>query len=142
MKSKVVKMGLAIVMSVSLLAGCGGSSNADNYKNDVKAFAALQNVDNTDFEAMSKAVEDLNMSTSEGQSIMDDMMELVNITKDAMESVSGGEEMDEESLAKLQEDIQAATEKTQTDLQAFIKAAEDAGVDDSDMEGLSEELGL
>ena len=142
MKRKMVKMGLAIVMSVSLLAGCGGNSNADNYKNDLKAFAALENVDNTDFEAMAKAVEDLDMSTSEGQSIKDDMMELVNITKDAMEAVAGGEEMDEESVAKLQEDVQAATEKTQTDLQAFIKAAGDAGVDDSDMAGLSEELGL
>lgn len=142
MKRKIVKTGLALVMSVSLLAGCGGSSNADNYKNDVKAFAALQNVDNTDFEAMSKAVEDLDMNTSEGQSIKDDMMELVNITKDAMEAVAGGEEMDEESIAKLQEDVQAATEKTQTDLQAFIKAAEDAGVDESNMAGLSEELGL
>ena len=39
MKRKVVKMGLALVMSAALLAGCGGSSEAENFKNDLKAFA-------------------------------------------------------------------------------------------------------
>ncbi len=81
MKRKVVKMGLALVMSAALLAGCGGSSEAENFKNDLKAFAALEGVDNTDFEAMSKAVEELNLNTDEGKTIKDDLQEVVEYTK-------------------------------------------------------------
>ena len=142
MKRKVVKMGLALVMSVALLAGCGGSSEAENFKNDLKAFAALEGVDNTDFEAMSKAVEELNLNTDEGKAIKDDLQEVVEYTKKAMEATTSGEAMDAEAITKLQEDVQAMTEKKQKDLESFIKAAADSGIDESDLEGLAGDLGL
>lgn len=142
MKRKVVKMGLALVMSVALLSGCGGGSDADNYKNDITAFAALQNVDNTDFEAMSKAVADLDVNTTEGQAVKNDMQELISISQEAMDAASAGESMDADSLTKMQEDVQELTTKIQQDLEAFITAATDAGIDESDMEGLAEDLGL
>lgn len=142
MKRKVVKMGLAVVISIALLSGCGNSAEKDNYLNDVKAFAALQSVDNTDLDAMSKAVEDLTVNTSEAQAVKSDMEELLNIAQEAMNAASGGESIDADALTKMQEDVQKLTEQTQTDLETFIKAAEESGVDDGDMEGLSEDLGL
>lgn len=142
MKRKVVKMGLAVVMSIALLSGCGNSAEKDNYLNDVKAFATLQSVDNTDLDAMSKAVEELTVNTSEAQAVKSDMEELLSIAQEAMNAASGGESIDADSLTKMQEDVQKLTEQTQTDLETFIKAAEESGVDDGDMEGLSEDLGL
>lgn len=142
MKRKVVKMGLAVVMSIALLSGCGNSAEKDNYLNDVKAFATLQSVDNTDLDAMSKAVEELTVNTSEAQAVKSDMEELLSIAQEAMNAASGGESIDADSLTKMQEDVQKLTEQTQTDLETFIKAAEESGVDAGDMEGLSEDLGL
>ncbi len=50
--------------------------------------------------------------------------------------------MDAEAITKLQEDVQAMTEKTQKDLESFIKAAADSGIEESDLEGLAGDLGL
>ncbi len=91
---------------------------------------------------MSKAVEELNLNTDEGKTIKDDLQEVVEYTKKAMEATTSGEAMDAEAITKLQEDVQAMTEKTQKDLESFIKAAADSGIEESDLEGLAGDLGL
>lgn len=136
MKTKILKMGLAVVMSVTLLAGCGGGGNADGYKDDIKAFSALNSVDNTDFDAMSEAVEGLNVTTDEGKAIKETLQEVVDIGKQAMDAASNPESIDADTFTKMQEDLTTLTEETQTKLETFLKAAEDAGVKAEDLEGL------
>ena len=139
MKRKVVKMGLALALSAALLTGCV-SSDAEKYKNDLEALTSLQNIER-DFETVVTTVEDLKLKTDEGQAIKDGIKKLLNQTKIIRDANASGEPItDEETLEKMTDESYAIHNKMTEDLESFIEAATDFGIDEEDMEGLEEIL--
>lgn len=142
MKRRIALLGITITMSLIALTGCG---NADkkNYISDIKAIVdtndKLDSDDFSDLEEIKKAqdvVDDMKVKTDEGKEIKNDFKNLFKLLEDVY-SLSDAEDVDDETLTELDNKYDEIEEKLDKDADTFIKAAEDAGVDDKDIDELS-----
>lgn len=144
MKKKFLAVVLSMVITVSMMAGCG--SSADDYVSDIETMAGMTdiNFDNMmseeGLEEVKSEINKLKFSTKEGKALKDDMLEMTKIVEDLLEMMEDPENADLEKAQKYTEDLTELQEKVQEDAEAFIEAAEAAGVEDEDLEDI--DLGL
>ena len=144
MKKKFLAVVLSMVITVSMMAGCG--SSVDDYVSDIETMAGMTdiNFDNMmseeGLEEVKSEINKLKFSTKEGKALKDDMLEMTKIVEDLLEMMEDPENADLEKAQKYTEDLTELQEKVQEDAEAFIEAAEAAGVEDEDLEDI--DLGL
>ena len=145
MKKRLAIFGITITMSLLTLTGCG---NADkkNYISDIEAIVdtndKLDGDDFTDLTEIKKArnvVNDMKVKTDEGKEIKEDFKDLFKLLEDVY-SLSDSENIDDATLDELDNKYDEIEEKLDKDADSFIKAAEDAGVDDKDINELTSAL--
>ena len=154
MKKKFLATALSLTIALSMLAGCGSSEK--DYENDIKVIAEMQNIDFNSYEDaddakdMKKAVKELkkevkalDFSTEEGKAIQDVLLEFVSYTEDFVNECSKLDEDDTDDLEKMYEFLEEYTDNIndlegdlEDALEDFIDAADDAGVDEDDLEDL------
>lgn len=147
MKKRTLVFGMTMVMSMAMLTGCGNGKK--DYLNDIDAFNTLSEVDtDTDdmnelVETMTKAIDDLDVSTDEGKDIKKDMQELMELTGDLLTDLDALAEMDEDELEEMQTKMEELTDSIEDGVEKFRTAAEEAGVDEEDLEDFEDvDLGL
>ena len=130
MKKRIMATVMALVLSVSLLAGCGGTSEKD-YVKDIKAItAAAEDMENLSSDPkdgvkeLKAIVKSLKVRTPEGKAIKADLKKM----SDAMNKLSKNED-DEDAW----EDVMEAMGDFYDHLNDFVKAAQEAGVDEDDI---------
>ncbi len=137
MKKRTLVLGMAVVMSMAMITGCG--SNKDDYVNDIEEIAALSELDtdtddmNAMMDTMKEAIDDLDVSTAEGKDIKKDMADLIDLTSDLVTDLDALADMDEEELEEMQTEMEELQSKIEEDVEAFVEAAEEAGVDEDDL---------
>lgn len=137
MKKRTLVLGMAVVMSMAMVTGCG--SNKDDYVNDIEEIAALSELDtdtddmNAMMDTMKEAIDDLDVSTAEGKDIKKDMADLIDLTSDLVADLDALADMDEEELEEMQTEMEELQSKIEEDVEAFVEAAEEAGVDEDDL---------
>lgn len=133
-------MTMAMVMCVAMLAGCGGSSK-DNYLNDlqeiVDMYSELSNLSFDDYDQivsdMESAIKGLSMKTSEGKAIKSDLQDMVDVLEDV---VAAMEDFDLETITEASERMDKISESADEHMEAFLEAAEKAGVSEDDLDSL------
>lgn len=133
MRKRIMVTVMALVLSVSILAGCGGTSKKD-YVNDVGEIVDMMQ----DFYGLSlfgdpedvakeikDIVSDMKVKTPEGKALKSDLQ----IMADSMSKLAKDAD-DEKAAEKLDE----ALKDFQNDLDDFLEAAEDAGIDENDID--------
>lgn len=131
MKKRIMVTVMALMLSISMLAGCGGSSK-DDYLNDLNEIAEFyQDMAgiSDDPGEMASLLKDMNVKTSEGKAMKDDFQELINIMNTMLENQD-----DADVLMKALGDISDLYESIEKHAENFVDAAEKAGVDDDDLE--------
>lgn len=147
MKKRAVVLGMAMVMSMAMVTGCGSSK--EDYLNDMEAFTSLSEleVDTDDaeelMEIMTEAVDNLDISTDEGKTIKEDMQELVKMTNNLVSNQDDFANMDDEEVEEIQTEMEEVQERIKEGVELFLEAAEEAGVEEEDLEAFdSSDLGL
>lgn len=141
MKKRILLFGLTAVMSVFALTGCGGSDKK-NYIADIEEIVDVNDKINTynleDTEEIKKAqdaIDDMSVKTDEGKKIKDDFKELFQLLKDVYD-IADSDAPDDSKLTELEDKYDEIDEKLTKDGEAFVDAAEKAGVDDDDIDDL------
>ena len=133
MRKRIMATVVALVLSISVLAGCGGTSKKD-YVNDIgeivdmmKDFSDISLFgDPKDVAKDIKAiVNDMKVKTPEGKAVKSDLQTMA----DSMTKLAK-DENDKDAAEKLAK----ALEDFQNDLEDFVEAADDAGVDEDDID--------
>lgn len=133
MRKRIMATVVALVLSISVLAGCGGTSKKD-YVNDIgeivdmmKDFSDISLFgDPEDVAKDIKAiVNDMKVKTPEGKAVKSDLQTMA----DSMTKLAK-DENDKDAAEKLAK----ALEDFQNDLEDFVEAADDAGVDEDDID--------
>lgn len=131
MKKRIMVTVMALMLSISMLAGCGGSSK-DDYLNDFNEIAEFYQ-DMADIsddpDEIASLLKDMNVKTSEGKAMKDDFQELVNIMNTMLENQD-----DADVLMKALGDLSDLYESIEEHAENFVDAAEKAGVSDDDLE--------
>lgn len=147
MKKRTLVLGMSVIMSVAMLTGCG--TGKEDYLDDIKEITALSEVDtDTDdvaemMEIMKDAIDDLDVSTGEAKTLKKDMAELVDYTSDLTSDLNALANMEEDELEEMQDKLEELQEKIEEDVQEFLDAAEEAGVEEEDLEDFDvDSLGL
>lgn len=107
MKKKTLALGLAAVLTMSMLTGCGASK--EDYENDMKEITEgfTEMATASDQDAMKDVVDDIEVSTSQGKAIK----------KDLKKMAEADEDIAEDKAEKMIEDLG-------DDIDAFVEAAE------------------
>lgn len=133
MRKRIMATVMALVLSVSVLAGCGGTSKKD-YINDVgelvdmvKDFSDISFFDDPEdiVNDIKDIVKDMSVKTPEGKALKNDLQDMA----DSLSKLA--KDGDDENAAKK---LNEAMENFQDDLEEFLEAAEDAGVDEDDID--------
>ncbi|MCR4946414.1 MAG: hypothetical protein K5929_05650 [Lachnospiraceae bacterium] len=135
MKKKVMALMTAMVLAVTMLAGCGSAKK--NYESDLEVLTqAADAIDETDMDAgesFSDKLKGLSCKTEEGKVLLADFVSMGAIY-DEMSAELAKDEYDAEALNAIMD----KTTKLQTDFDAhfnaFKEAATAAGVDTSNFE--------
>lgn len=140
MKKRTLVLGMSVIMSIAMLTGCGNGK--EDYLNDIEEITALSEVDtDTDdmeemVEIMKDAIDDLDVSTGEGKTLKKDMAELIDYTADLTSDLDALANMEEDELEEMQDKMDELQTKIEDDVQEFLDAAEEAGVEEEDLEDL------
>ena len=133
MRKRIMATVVALVLSVSVLAGCGGTSKKD-YVNDIGEIVDMaRDFSNIslfgDPEDVVKEIEDIvkdmKVKTPEWKALKKDLKDMA----DSMSKLAK-DETDEKAAEKLADAMKAFED----DLEDFLEAAEDAGVDEDDID--------
>lgn len=137
MRKRMTAAAAALTLIFAMLTGCGGTSKND-YLNDVEEFATLNNADiSSDPEEMaddiSAALKDLKLKTPEGKAVKEDMEQLIDLLDKITKNM---DDLDED----IYNDMLEIYENIEKDMEDFVNAAEEAGVDEDDVEALNFQL--
>lgn len=133
MRKRIMATVVALVLSVSVLAGCGGTSKKD-YVNDIGEIVDMaRDFSNIslfgDPEDVVKEIEDIvkdmKVKTPEGKALKNDLKDMA----DSMSKLA--KDADNEKAA---EKLSKAMEDFQDDMEDFLEAADAAGVDEDDID--------
>lgn len=137
MKKRIMATIMALILSFSVLTGCGGSSKND-YLSDISEIAefsqGFENISDDPAEmvgAVEKLLKDLNVKTPEGIAVKDDYQEMADILNTMLKNQD-----DADALMSALSDLTKIYEKIEDDAEKFVDAAEKAGVDDDDIKDL------
>ena len=145
MMRKFKKTILAAVAAVSMmmsLVACGSSK--EDYENDIKAIVELGDIDEVETsEEFRDAIDDVKVTTKEGKALkkafedsVDLMEEMEKIVEDLEDAGEEGYADIEDRALKVMEKQEKLQKKIEDCAEAFIKAAEDAGVEEDFLEDL------
>lgn len=138
MKKKFLVVAMTFVLAITMLAGCGGGTSKKDYLNDLEELVNVSDVDvDTDdpdemIDSMNDLIKGLKMSTPEGKKIKSDMQELVKL----LEKMAKMEDADYDEIMEIYSDYMDLVSKLEDDFEKFGEAAEDAGVDEDDLEDM------
>lgn len=137
MKKRIMATVMALMLSIAMLAGCGGSSKND-YLSDISEIAefsqGFENISDDPEEmvgAVQNLLKDLNVKTPEGIVVKDDYQEMVDILNTMLTNQD-----DANAAMSALSDLMDIYEKIEDDAEKFVDAAEKAGVDDDDIKDL------
>lgn len=137
MRKRIMVTVMALMLSISMLAGCGGSAK-DDYLSDITEIAefsqGFENISDDPAEmvgAVETLLKDLNVKTSEGKAIKDDYQEMVDILNTMLNNQD-----DADALMEALGNLTTIYGKIEDDAEKFVDAAEKAGVDEDDIEEL------
>ncbi len=150
MRKKFLAITLTLTMAVSMMAGCGSSQK--DYENDLELLEELY----TDFEYpdfditeeekvtamfkdMKEDIADMKFSTKEGKAIQTIQVDAFSYYEDLFDKILdayNNEDFDKmsELLEELDEQIEDMEKDMEDAVEDFIDAAEEAGVDEDDLE--------
>ncbi len=144
MKKKFLAVVLSMAMTVFMMAGCG--SSVDDYVSDIETMAGIASINFDDMmsedglKEVKSEINKLKFSTKEGKVLKKDMLEMTKLVEDLLELMEDPKNADIEKAEKYTKDLAELQEKVEEDTEAFLDAAEAAGVEEEDLEGI--DLGL
>lgn len=145
MKKKIMALGMALLLTTGMLAGCGDNNSKEDYLADIEAFSNLDTGDDTDAENLVSRMEELenvvskiNVKTAEGKDVKKSMKEMVSFTAGLLGDLEKFLAMDEEELAKEQEKLDNLTEELDEDVEEFKEAAKEAGVSEEEIDKMDD----
>ena len=140
MKKKIMAMMTAMVLVITMLAGCGGPTKKD-YESDMNVLTqAADFIDQTDFDSgdsFTDKLKGLSCKTEEGKLLLADYISMGSIY-DEMKTEMAKDEYDSDAINKLMDKMTALQETFNTHLEAFADAAKAKGVDASQFESSAE----
>lgn len=145
MRKRVIATVMALVLSIAMLTGCGGSAKKD-YLSDIKEFSEMnadaQNISDDPAEMVKElksVLKNLNVKTTEAQTVKSDLQDLVDLMDNLL---ANQDTMDADAQVQALTDLMNISNSLEKDMETFIEAAEDAGVDDGDIEDLDIDFGF
>lgn len=152
MRKKFLAVVLSLTMAVSMMAGCGSSQ--EDYEDDIDAFEDLADIDVDSLDDaedkddvkdiikdLKKEIKDLDLSTKEGKAIrncLTDYIDLMgNFYSDMLEIDEDDYEKYLDLIDEYEDKMEDMEEKMEDSIEDFVDAAEEAGVDEEDLESLA-----
>ena len=141
MKKRILATVTALTLVFAMLTGCGGTSK-DDYLDDIEEISSLSDADiSSDPEEMADdlndILKDLKLKTPEGKDIKKDLQDMVDILDKMVKNI---DDLDEDDAEEMYNDMMEIYNDLEDHVNDFIEAAEDAGVDDDDVEDLDIDL--
>lgn len=141
MKKRILATVTALTLVFAMLTGCGGTSK-DDYLDDIEEISSLSDADiSSDPEEMADdlndILKDLKLKTPEGKDIKKDLQDMVDILDKMVKNM---DDLDEDDAEEMYNDMMEIYDDLEKHVNDFIEAAEDAGVDDDDVEDLDIDL--
>lgn len=145
MKKKCLVL-VTVAALVFSMVGCGSTAKA--YEKDMDAFLSLDNYDEDEMDDLKDDLKGLRMSTKEGKALKKSYLELVDMALELYEMWEDFDYDDDdyedtlEELEEMEEEGDELFEEIEELLEDFCDAAEDAGVDEDDIEDFLEDFTL
>jgi len=141
MKKRMMTVGAVLVMAVMMLCGCTNSKK--NYQSEMEIFGDIlemkyEKLSPADVsEELNDILEEFEAKTDEGIVLQESFTEFAELVADA---VAEGEKdaPDKEKMERYQEKITKLGKDLEDNVEEFLDAAEDAGVDEDDIEDLED----
>lgn len=138
MRKRKVIAGILLTLAVATMTACGGAKK--DYLSDVQEINdfSVAVAEMEDVSEYSDAVTAMEMKTSEGKVIKEDMKKMA----DVLVEISGmdADSYDEDAVTELYNEMLEIQSEVETHIEDFTNAAEKSGVSDDDLEKMDLEL--
>lgn len=141
MKKRMMAMGLVAVMAVTMLCGCANSKK--NYQKELETFGELLELNYEKLsladisEELTELLAEFKAKTDEGVELLEAFTELAENVADAAGKMES-DTVDVSKMEKYAKNVADLGEDMEDLVEDFLDAAEDAGVDEDDIEDLED----